>query len=212
MKIASMSARLRATALAVVIMLAAAPATAAEGTPPDVLVRETTEQVLDILQTNRQRLEEHPELIYETVSELVLPHFDFRLMSRFVLARNWQKASEEQQARFVDAFRELIVRTYGSALAEYSGQTVEYLPVQIDPERDRVTVGTRIRQDAGPSIPLDYSLYRRDGVWKVFDVSVDGVSLVQNYRSSFASEVSRNGIDGLISQLENRNAGDGGDG
>ncbi len=175
-------------------------------TPPDELIKQTTRDVLQLLRENEETIEQNPEQVYAAVQELVLPHFDFELMSRFVLARNWQQASADQQQRFTGEFRQLLVRTYGTALAEYSGQEVRYPPMNADLERGRATVPTEIIQPDGPSIPLSYSLYRMEDEWKVFDVAVDGVSLVQNYRSTFATEVQRNGVDGLIERLAERNA------
>lgn len=199
--------RLAGAVLAAGLVLGAAGAAAAQTpTPPDELVKQTTREVLEVLRENEQAIEQNPERVFDAVQKLVLPHFDFELMSRFVLARNWQQATPEQQQRFTEEFRQLLVRTYGTALAEYSGQEVRFPPMNADLERGRATVPTEIVQPDGPAIPLSYSLYRTDDEWKVFDVSVDGVSLVQNYRSTFATEVQRNGIDGLIKRLAERNA------
>ena len=193
-------------------VLAGAGAAAAQSsmTPPDALVRETTEEVLKLLREDGEQIKDDPQAISELIREEVLPHFDFELMSRLVLARNWRGASEEQRQRFVDEFRQLLVRTYGSSLSKYSGQEVRYPPMQSSgADDDRVTVQTEILQSGGPSIPLDYRLHRTDSGWKVYDVTVDGASLVLNYRSQFASEISRQGLDGLIQRLAERNRGGG---
>ncbi|HET8700603.1 MAG TPA: ABC transporter substrate-binding protein, partial [Nitrococcus sp.] len=130
------------------------------------------------------------------------------LMSRFVLAQNWQRAEPDQRRRFVAEFRQLLVRTYGKSLSEYSNQTVEFEPMHSDPSSGRVTVSSKIKQADGPPIALDYKLYKKQGDgWKVYDVIIEGVSLVQNYRSSFGSEIRRNGLDALIAQLAQRNTG-----
>lgn len=181
-------------------------AAAQETVPPDRLVRQTTEQVLSALRENQEVIAENPSKVYDLVSEYVLPRFDFELMSRFVLAQAWRSASEAQQQRFVEEFRRLLVRTYGKSLAEYSGQEVKYLPMQGDvTQQERVTVQTEIVQQNGPSIPLDYKLYHTDQGWKVYDVIIDGVSLVLNYRSSFNTQIAREGLDGLIQDLAERN-------
>ena len=181
-------------------------ATAAE-LPPDVLARQTTEKTLQAIREHRQELQRDPSMIYDLVKELVLPHFDFELMSRFVLAQDWRTATSAQRERFVGEFRKLLVRTYGRSLAEYSGQSVEFEPMHSEARAGRVTVRSKIKQSDGPPIALDYKLYKkRDDGWKVFDVIVDGVSLVQNYRSSFRSEIRRHGLDALIEQLSQRNA------
>lgn len=175
--------------------------------PPDVLARRTTEKMLQVVREHRQELQRDPSMIYDLVKELVLPHFDFELMSRFVLAQHWRTATPAQRERFVDEFRELLVRTYGTSLAEYSGQSVEFEPMRSEASAGRVTVRSNIKQADGPPVALDYKLYKKRGEgWKVFDVIVEGVSLVQNYRSSFRSEIQRDGLDALIKQLSQRNA------
>lgn len=177
-------------------------------TPPDVLVRQTTQEVLSLLRDEGEQIKDDPQAIFQLIRKEVLPHFDFRLMSRLVLARHWRGASEAQRERFVEEFRQLLVRTYGSSLLKYSGQEVRYLPMQSSGSDDpRVTVKTEILQSNGPSIPLDYKLHRTDSGWKVYDVTVDGASLVLNYRSQFSSEISREGLDGLIQRMAERNGG-----
>lgn len=180
-------------------------------TPPDVLVRQTTQEVLSLLRDKGEQIKDDPQAIFQLIREEVLPHFDFRLMSRLVLARHWRAASGAQRERFVEEFRQLLVRTYGSSLSEYSGQEIRYLPMHSSGSDDqRVTVETEIQQSGGPPIPLDYKLHRTESGWKVYDVTVDGVSLVLNYRSQFSSEIARHGLDGLIQRLTERNSGSGG--
>lgn len=186
------------------VVMSAVGASAAV-TPPDVLARQTTEQTLHAIREHRAELKAHPSRIYDLVKELVLPHFDFELMSRFVLAQNWRRANPDQRKRFVEEFRQLLVRTYGKSLTEYSGQTVTFEPLHSDPGSGRVTVRSKIEQSSGPPIGLDYKLYKTSDGWKVFDVIIDGVSLVQNYRSSFSSEIRQNGLNALIEQLAQRN-------
>lgn len=190
----------------VVLGLGMVSVSAEELTRPEELVRSTTEDVLAKLEANKKELKEDPDAVATLVQEHVLPHFDFRAMSQMVLARNWRTASEDQRERFVDAFRQLLIHTYGSSLAEYSGERIEFRPMHSDPESGRVTVSMRIHTGEGPAIPVDYKLYQRNGKpWQVFDVVVDGVSLVQNYRGSFASEVKRKGVDALIERIKERN-------
>lgn len=204
----------RIPALLAVVWLVVAMnlASAAAGVvPPDVLARQTTQQTLQAIREHRDELKRNPSMIYDLVKELVAPHFDFELMSRLVLAQDWRAATPDQRKRFVDEFRELLVRTYGKSLAEYSGQTVQFEPLRADPSARRVTVSASIKQPDGPPIALDYKLYKtQDAGWKVFDVYVAGVSLVLNYRNSFGSEIARNGLDGLIEQLARRNGEGGG--
>lgn len=198
--------RLLIALFAALILPLSGTASAAETLSPDRLVRQTTERVLSALRESQAAMRANPSEVYDLVSEYVLPHFDFELMSRFVLAQDWRSATEQQQRRFVAEFRQLLVRTYGKSLAEYSGQEVRYLPMHADPATEkRVTVETEILQGSGPEIPLSYKLYRTDGGWKVYDVIIDGVSLVLNYRSSFSDRIAREGLDALIEDLAARN-------
>jgi phospholipid transport system substrate-binding protein len=185
--------------------LLVAGAAQAQVQEPGELIKQTTEQVLNALEQNQDRIKQDPQAVLPLVRDIVLPHFDFELMSRLVLARNWREASPEQQKRFVDEFRQLLIRTYGTSLSQYSGQKVEFLPVQKDPDPKRVTVPTLIRRAEGPAIPINYQLRLTNDGWKVFDVVIESVSLIQNYRTSFQSEVQRYGIDGLIKRIAERN-------
>lgn len=182
-----------------------AGAAQAQETTPEALVKQTTEKVLAALEENAALIKEDPQKIQALVGDIVLPHFDFALMSRLVLARYWREASPEQQKRFVDEFRQLLIRTYGTSLSHYSGQKVEFLPSQPDPDPKRATVRTLIRQADGPPIPVTYQLRQTGSDWKVFDVVIEGVSLVQNYRSSFAAEIQQGGLDALIARIHDRN-------
>jgi len=200
------------TALLLGLVLAWGSAASAQdaGDPRD-MVRDTTRQVLAALEENSDRIEGDPRAVFGLVGEIVLPHFDFEIMSRLVLARNWRSASPEQRERFTEEFRRLLIRTYANALAEYTGQEdVRFPPQRIDPGRERVTVKTEIVRPSGPAIPVNYALRRTGGDWQVFDVDIEGVSLVQNYRSQFDGVVRREGVDGLIERLaeRNREAGD----
>lgn len=185
-----------------------APAAWAE-IAPDELVRATSDKVLEAIKQNREQLKSDPKLVYKIVDELVLPHFDFEAMSKLVLGANWRRATPAQQAEFTREFRTLLVRTYAKSLAEYDEQGIRYLPMRPAADPNEATVRTEIQPKAGPSIPVDYRLRKSGTSWKVFDVSIDAVSLVTNYRTTFAQDVQRIGMDGLIKQLQRRNAGDG---
>ncbi len=185
-------------------LLAAGPA-AAVPSAEDV-VRTTTDQTLAKLRAQKADLEAHPEKIYDLIHELVIPHFDFPSMSKWVLGTNWRSASDTQRKEFVDQFRTLLVRTYAKALLEYSDKDVRFLRSEGSPDSNVVIVKTEIDQPGGgPAVPIHYRMHISGGGWKVVDVSVDGVSLVSTYRGSFASEVSKGGLDKLIAKLVERN-------
>ena len=132
----------------------------------------------------------------------MLPHFDFNRMTQLAVGKHWNTASPQQKQALVKEFRSLLVRTYAASLTEFSNQTVEFKPLNMRPEDEQVTVKTEIRQPGGKPIPIDYEMYKTSFGWKVFDVAIDGVSLVINYRSSFANTIRQSGIDGLIATLE----------
>lgn len=172
---------------------------------PQQLIRQTGDKVLAEVSARKAQLEADPRLIYPLVENTVVPHFDFRQMSQAALGRYWRDASEAQKELVTREFRELLVRTYATALLNYSGQQIEYLPVRNPPDADRVMIPTRVAASGAPPIPIDYRLERSDSTWLVYDVVIDGVSLITNYRSQFASLVRRNGIDGLIETLSAKN-------
>ncbi len=182
--------------------LSAAPATAQAPQQAQALVEQTTRQVLTRLDEQKEALQADPEGIYLLVEDLVLPHFDFERMSRWVLGRYWRQADESQQQRFVELFRDLLVRTYARALLEYSDQEVRFEPLRPGADARTVSVRSRIQQAGGYSINLDYALFTDGETWKVYDISVNGVSLVTNYRAAFATEIRRGGMEGLLMHLE----------
>jgi phospholipid transport system substrate-binding protein len=172
---------------------------------PEELVRQTSEQVLEEVKSRKQELDKEPEKIYGLVEHIVLPRFDFTRMSRLVLGKYWNRATDAEKDSFIREFRELLVRTYATALLNYSGQAIVYLPSHHLPDATEVTVDTQVAAEGAVPIPINYSLYRDGEEWKVFDVKIDGISLVSNYRSGFASQIRRYKLSGLIARLEQKN-------
>lgn len=172
---------------------------------PESLIRTTADEVLEIIKTRQAEFNEQPAKLFELVDQKVLPHFDFERMTELALGRFKRKVNESQKPQLVQEFRQLLVRTYGKALLEYTDQVIQYLPMRGSIEKGDVTVRTEIEQKGGFPIPLNYSLYKKEDGWKVYDISVDNISLVTNYRSSFSKKIKANGIDGLIESLKNRN-------
>lgn len=173
---------------------------------PEALVRETSERMLVVLKEQHAVITAEPSRLYELVHEIVLPHFDFERMARWVLGKHWKRATPEQQQRFVNEFRTLLVRTYGTALLDYTNQKINYLPMRKSENSEDVTVRTEVIQPGGQPIPINYSMFHRDDGWKVYDVSIDGISLVSNYRTDFSNQINTAGLDGLIQKLVERNA------
>jgi len=172
---------------------------------PLELVQNTANQMLAEMKSRKPELQANPEKIYQLVDQIVLPRFDFKRMSRLALGRYWRRASEAQKQAFTNAFRELLVRTYATALLNYSDEEIVYKPLRQSPGGDDVTVNTLVSEPGGTPVPIDYRLHWENGEWKVYDVSVDGISLVSNYRSSFASQIRRYKMDGLIQRLQSMN-------
>ncbi|NNJ95038.1 MAG: ABC transporter substrate-binding protein [Halobacteria archaeon] len=171
---------------------------------PQELVRDTSSRMLSALRDEREEIANNPGRLYELVAEIVLPYFDFQRMSQWVLGKNWRTATPEQRVRFVEQFRRLLVRTYGTALSDYADEKIIYLPRSDSGDSVKVTVRTEIEQ-GGSTIPINYSMYNSKEGWKVYDVAISGVSLVTNYRSTFASIIRGEGMDSLIDQLVKRN-------
>lgn len=194
--------------LALVALLLLTGIVAAKAEPaedPLELVRRTADKVLADVTANKDRLQADPKQILALVEGTVTRHFDFRTMTQLALGRYWRQATDDQKTRLTHEFKNLLVRTYGSALLGYSGEEIQYLPVFDQTQAHRVTIPTRVTQRGGPPIPINYRLHNDSGTWQVYDVVIDGISLVTNYRSSFANQVRRGGIDGLIATLAERN-------
>jgi phospholipid transport system substrate-binding protein len=174
---------------------------------PQALVKQASDDMLKALKDHEAELETNPDKIYELVESILMPHFDFEKMSKLALGKNWRVANDDQRVRFIEEFRLLLIRTYSTAMLEYTDEEIRFLPFRDDLSRKRVTVPMEVLQPAGPSIPMALSLYQNDEeAWKVYDVKIDGISLVTNYRSSFATEIRNGGMDKLIESLAERNA------
>ncbi|MDD5240465.1 MAG: ABC transporter substrate-binding protein [Sulfuricella sp.] len=183
---------------------ATAAAVAAE-VAPDVLVKETSQDVLAIVKKDKDIQAGNKKKIYELVDAKVLPHFDFRRMTMLAVGKDWRQATPAQQEALVKEFRTLLVRTYSTSLTAYKNQVIEYKPLRAQAGETDVVVQTVVKQpDGQPPVPIDYRLLK-NGTWKVYDVIVDNISLVTNYRSSFSSEIRKSGIDGLIKSLVDKN-------
>lgn len=192
--------------LAAAAMLLSLQAVHADDLPPDQLVKSVTEEVLQIVRTDKDIQAGNVKKVNALIETKVLPHFDFTRMTQLAMGREWRNASPAQQQSLTNEFRTLLVRTYSTSLTQYRNQTIDYKPFTGKPDDTDVTVKTLVNQTGGKPIPLDYSLEKIASGWKVYDIQVAGISLVTNYRDSFASEVRNSGIDGLIKALQTKNA------
>lgn len=192
-------------AITVLALFFAVTANAADEAP-DKLVQKVSARIIDLIKTNRDAYARDHQKLYAMVDKEVLPYFDFRVMSRAVLGRYWREASEEQRDRFVKEFRDLLVRTYATALLKYTNEEIRMLPFRAEPGDKQVLVRTEVVQGGGGSnVPIHYSFFRSNEGWKVYDVSVAGVSLVTNYQSAYAEKIRAQGLDALIKSLADAN-------
>ena len=199
----------RVIALGLLLLALGGGAIEAAVKPPQDVIQDTSTRMIDALRQNRAKLDRDPGQIYGLVDQIVLPNFDFALMSRWVLGRAWQQATPDQRRRFTEEFRTLLVRTYAKALLEYSDEDLRLLPQPTVGNGNEVTVKTEVRLKAGRPIQINYSMHLNNDGWKVYDVKVDGVSLVTNYRSTFANQIRANGMDSVIADLQQRNTAQG---
>jgi len=161
--------------------------------------------MLSTLEKRRAEVDRDPSLIFGLVDEIVVPHFDFEKITQQAVGIHWKDASPEQRQGLTNGFREVLIRTYAKALLNYSGQDIRYLPVKPGQREGTVTVPTEVREKGGPAVPVDYRMYEKSGKWLVYDLVIDNVSLIKNYRDSFNTEIRRQGIDALISHLQQMN-------
>lgn len=180
-------------------------ALAAETEAPLEMIKKTADRMLIKLKEDEAIIRKNPTRIYALVSDIVLPRFDFERMAAWVLGKHWRTATPVQREKFIEEFRNLLVRTYATSLTDYTDRTITYLPVRAAPGATEVIVRTAVEQAGAASIPIDYSVALKNGEWKVYDVAIDGVSLVTNYRTSFSNEIRKSGLDKLIVKLAQRN-------
>jgi len=204
-------ARVAALVLFAAMSAVTPPANAAgscEGTTREAalaLVRDTTNDLFAAVETHNGVLADDPALARELVEEFITPHVDLQGFSKLVLGKNWRKATAEQRQRFLTQFHALILRTYATAVTTYTGIQVEYLPMRDESRENFATVRTIIPRSGGEGAKVNYRLHCRNNVWKLFDVSIAGVSMVTTYRSAFSAEVKKSGLDGLIEVLAKKN-------
>jgi len=192
-------------ASAMLFLVLTFPAYAAD-VSPDLVARETTDKIIVLLKANKDAYSKDHKKLYAMVDEQVLTHFDFRAMARTVLGRYWRGATEDQRAKFTTEFRDLLVRTYATALLKYNDEKIVYMPFRLNPDDRTATVKSEVRRtEGGPPIAINYSFYRTDAGWKVYDLTVEGASLVTTYQSTYAARVQKEGLDGLIASLAQDN-------
>lgn len=199
----------RRIVLVLVALTAAMSTAAAAPVPPDELVRQTIEEVLEIIRADERIQSGDVVRIAEVMEQKIAPHFDFPRMTRLAVGRPWRQATPEQRTALIREFRTLLIRSYASAFKMYKAIYIEYKPLRASSDATDATVSTLIRLPGGAQpVEVDYAMALTDDGWKVFDVRLGGASLIINYRNIFSQEIQRGGIQGLLDSLIQKNAGD----
>lgn len=182
-----------------------APARAADIMAPDALAMKVTDEVLAVVRADKDIQAGDTKKVLALVETKVLPHFDFTRMTRLAMGKNWRAASDEQKEELIQAFRTLLVRTYTAAFTVYRNETVEYRPLRMREDDTDVVVKSLVHRSSGRPVAIDYSMVKTPRGWKVYNVKIEGISLVENYRNTFNAEVRRSGVAGLIKVLNSKN-------
>jgi phospholipid transport system substrate-binding protein len=172
---------------------------------PDQLVQKITDEVLAAINSDKQLAAGDKEKAIKLAEEKVLPYVDFEQATRLAVGRAWREATPEQRKRLVGEFRNMLVRTYSNAISAYQGQTLKVLPQRGKQDPEETVVRTQFIRAGGPPLPIDFTMHKTGDTWKVYDITVEGVSLVITYRSEFDAIVKQEGIDGLIKRLAQKN-------
>ena len=189
-----------------VISMVLAQAIGAQSSPVPML-ENSASQILEALKQNKVSLKTNHQIIYQAIEHYLLPNVDVNGMSRSVLGREaWNKASAVERKEFTQVFTQLVIRTYASPLAEYSGETVKFLPLRASPDARFIRVNSIISRPNGQNIPLSYNLISKNGQWKIYDLNVEGVSLLQSFRSQFGDVLHNSSMQDLITQMRQKKA------
>lgn len=190
--------------LPIIVLLFSVPARATSHAP-DALAKSVTDEVLAIVRADKEIQSGNRRKVLDLVEAKIVPHFNFTRMTQLAMGRNWRQASPEQQKVLVEQFRALLVRTYTAAFTQYRNETVEYRPARMRPGDTDVVVQSFINRPGGQPVAVDYSMEKTGEGWKVYNVKIEGVSLVENYRNTFNTEIQKSGVEGLIRTLSERN-------
>ena len=184
---------------------AAAPA-AIPGPGPQELIQQVSNSLLKDLDSNREAYRKDPKKLREMVDRHLLPSFDVEYSARLVLGKHWRTATDAQKKRFIDAFYQSLMRNYGNSMLEFTADRLVILPYKGEAGASTATVRTQIKRDNGAPVSVNYSLHATPKGWLAWDVVIEGVSYVKNYRTDFGTEIDQKGLDAVIQRLEAQNA------
>ena len=185
-------------------------ARAAESVPgptPQELIETTARRLLEALDADRELARKDPARVRNLVDEILLPHFDTDYSARLVLGKHWRTATPEQRQRFIDAFYQSLLRNYGTALAEFTADRMTVLPFRGDVSSGQASVRTEVKRSNGQRVPVNYTLRATPQGWKAWDVTIEGISYVRNFRNDVGAEVDQTGLPAVIERLEKENRG-----
>ena len=175
---------------------------------PNAVVQITADELFGAIEGRRDELATNPAELYRVVEEIFEPRLDQAYVGRLVLAKHWRSATPDQRERFTEAFQVFMIRTYSNAVLEFSSTQIQVLPYRPGSRDDRATVRTRVTLNEGEVAPVNYSLRLTDDGWKIWDVIIEGISYIKNYRSDFNVEIRQKGLDAVIVRLEGLSAPD----
>lgn len=200
--------------LSLFLLLTSGNSFANQATPPDAVLKVVADKMISQLNTQRDELKGQPAKVQKLVEQVLLPHIDVINGSKLVLGQYWRTSSKAQKIGFIREFRTLLLRFYSSALADYLNDNkepldrkmIQFLPVNLEKDRTETTVRSIIHPKTGDPVPVNYHMHLTRHGWMVYDVSIEGVSVITTYKTSFANEIRQDGIDSLIQSLKERNA------
>lgn len=178
--------------------------TSVDASGPSQLIESSANILLGGIDTRRAEFRKDPTGLYKLVGETLLPHFDTPYSAQLVLGKHWRTATPEQRKRFVEAFYNSLLYTYGDAMIDFTADRLRVLPTKVDDATDRATVRTEIKRSNGTKVQVNYSLRKISGEWKAWDVVIDGISYVKSYREDYGAEVDQKGLDAVITRLETK--------
>ncbi len=193
------------------LLLSLLPKLAFAGVAPDKMLEATTQDMISALQDQHQAIQQDHRVLYGLIEDILLPHIDIITSSRMVLGKYWRQASKKQKLRFIHAFRDLLVRFYSSALAEYlsdhkiNANFITFLPLRESLQQKRLTVHAEVHPPQGEKVTVSYRMRNSRKGWRVYDVAVAGISIISTYRTSFASEIKQKGLERFIESIEKHN-------
>ena len=194
------------SSLAAAVLLIATSAAIADVAGPEQVIQGAADNLSAQLKGKREIYQANRKELYALVDSVLLPNFDTNYAGRLVLGKHWRTSSEAQRNRFIDVFYNFLLRSYAKAILEFDQDKVRIFPPREAPKDGRTVVRTEMKLDDGTIVPVDYSMRLKDDGWKAYDVRIEGISYVQNYRNQFNAEIAANGIDAVIARLESETA------